>query len=172
MVLAMLACWVGGSGHAAAANSHVEMTIDMPSALWGLIDQLERQMPITLGKVEALTGERFREVPGASAYVHFEAKGKELAPGLRIRKLSMMLRPSLQFEDNSGLSMELQEGCITMAQVREHVPGLRPTQVPRGRSLDETTAWAVDRPWGVLTFAFQERQPDCLFRVALHRKLP
>jgi hypothetical protein len=141
-------------------------------SLWDLVDALERAMPITIAKVEAALGSKFALTKEGGAYVLLDAPGVPLQGGLSASAVRLMLRPSLQFEDNSALSLELQGGCITLAQVRERFKDLRLIQAPRGRSLDEVTAWAADRPWGVVSFAFQVRQPDCLFRVSLHRKLP
>jgi hypothetical protein len=141
-------------------------------SLWDLIAGLERAMPITIAKVEAVLGSKFALTKEGGAYVLLDAPGVALQGGLTTGAVRLMLRPSLQFEDNSALSMELTGACITLAQVRERFKDLRLIQAPRGRSLDETAAWAVDRPWGLVSFAFQARQPDCLFRVSLHRKLP
>lgn len=138
-------------------------------SLWELVAALEQQMPVTISRVEGVTGSKFALVKEGPAYVTLEAPGVQLRDGLSVTQLRMMLRPSLQFEDNSGMSLELDGQCITLPQVRERFGELQLIQAPRGRSLDETGVWAVARPWGQLSFAFQERRPDCLFRVSFHK---
>lgn len=140
-------------------------------SLWELVSSVEQQMPLTISKVESLLGERFQQTDQTPAYVLLASKGTPLRDGLTVARATLMLRPSLQFEDKSGLALELEGACVSLAQVRERFGELRLIQSPRGRSLDEATAWAVQRPWGHLTFSFTERQPDCLSQVGFKKQL-
>lgn len=146
-------------------NAHQQMS------LWDLVASVEQQMPITLSKAEAVLGERFEQTEETPAYLLLSSKGAALRDGLTVSRATLMLRPSLQFEDKSALAYELGGACVSLAQVRAQFGELRLIQSPRGRSLDETTAWALQRPWGYITFSFKERQPDCLFQVAFRKQL-
>jgi hypothetical protein len=166
IALALLGC---ADVHGVKPVKQANLVKEHPMTLWELIAGLEKQMPLTISKVEAVTGGKFsisREMP---AYVVLESNGWPLADGVAVSRSSLMVRPSLQFEDNSGLSLELEGSCIALSQVRERFGDLTLVQAPRGRSLDETRVWGVPKPWGHLSFAFQERRPDCLFRVAFHK---
>lgn len=169
MALGVLGCAGVQSGPRAERGSVMN---GKQMSLWELVAGLEQQMPVTISRVEALIASKFALVKEGPPYVTLEAPGFPLADGLAVTQARMMLRPSLQFEDNSGMSLELEGACISLPQVRERFGELRLIQAPRGRSLDETEAWAVERPWGHLVFAFQQRRPDCLFRVSLLRQLP
>lgn len=167
--LGLLGCADVNGGQQGNRGSLMNMN---QTSLWTLIATLEQQMPLTIAKVEAVIGGKFALTKESPAYTFLEAKGPTLSEGLSVAQARLMLRPSLQFEDNSALSLELDAGCIPLTQVRERFGDLTLLQAPRGRSLDETTAWTAKRPWGHLSFAFQERQPDCLFRVTFHKQLP
>lgn len=141
------------------------------NSLWDLIESIERHMPLSVAKAEAALGGRFALTKEGPAYTVLDAPGGSLKDGVTVTTARMMLKPSLQFEDKSALVLELQGTCITLEHVRARYPDLILYQAPRGRSLDEVSAWSVARTWGSMTFAFQERQPDCLFRVGFHKQL-
>lgn len=140
-------------------------------SLWALIDTLETAMPLNIARAETALGSRFAVAEEGPAYAVLKAPEVTLGDGLKVHNISLMLRPSLQFEDKSALALEIQGACITLGQLREHYAQLELFQSPRGRSVHETAVWTVTRPWGKLSFAFEQTQPDCLFRVGFHKQL-
>ena len=146
------------------------MTTTSPS-LWQTIATLEQQMPLTRQAVEKTFNVALAETDRSDYFVTFTAKQTTaLQDGLTVSTISMMLRPSMQFDAKSGLSFEMQGACISLDEVRKQFGELELTQSPRGRSPDETAAWSTPRPWGVLSFGFRQDRPDCLFRVTLRRQ--
>lgn len=140
------------------------------TSVWGLISALENQMPLTVEKTQSTLGQRFVQTSETSSYVVMETQEVADLDGVIVRKAVLMLRPTLKFEDNSGLSLALSGACLGLPQVREHFEGLRLIQTPRGGSLEEAAVWASKRPWGRLTFAFKDSRPDCLSSVVFDKR--
>jgi len=144
-----------------------------PTTLSETIAALERQMPLTKEAVETTLQVKLAEVDRSEYFVTFASKqAVPLQDGLTVTAISMMLRPSMQFDEKSGLSFELSGQCVSLDEVRKQYGELELTQPPRGRSLEETAAWSARRAWGVLSLGFRQDRPDCLFRVTLRRQLP
>ncbi len=99
------------------------------------------------------------------------AEGPTLADGLAVTTLNLMVRNTMVLDEKSGFNMELAGTCILRDEVSRRYGDMELTQHPRGRSLEETAVWSVHRPWGVLSFAFKQDRPDCLFRVSFRKAL-
>ncbi len=137
--------------------------------LWQLIAALEQQMPVSAIKVKAVMGVELVETKRTDAYVLLRAQGLNLAEGLSVTNTSLLLHPSMKFDDTSAFGMELAGTCILRDEISRRYGDLKLTQYPRGRSLEETAVWAIQRPWGVLSFAFKQDRPDCLFDVSFRK---
>lgn len=144
-----------------------------PMTLWQLITALEQQMPLSAIKIKTVMGVELVEVERTDAYTLLTGKGPTLAEGLSVTNASLLLHPSMKFDDTSGFGMELTGACISRDEVsrRYSDSDLELTQHPRGRSLEETAVWSIHRPWGVLSFAFKQDRPDCLFDVSFRKAL-
>lgn len=137
--------------------------------LWQVIDLLAQQMPLTPSKIETLLGVALSEEERGQAFIHFVGTGVALNAGLDISELNLLIPPSLKFDEKSAFAFEIQGGCISLDEIRERYENLEVTQHPRGRSLEETTVYSKKTAWGVLSFAFKESRPDCLFRVSFRK---
>ncbi|MEA5172996.1 hypothetical protein VB149_03680 [Xanthomonas fragariae] len=148
------------------AKNFEDSTMSAPT-IWQLIENLTHQMPLTPEKVAATIGtplQPHKQTPQLTQYV---GAGVPLAGNVRIENSSLALGPQGEFDDKSGLSLELGGACVTLDQVREHYGGLKVTQTPRGRSDKETTVHVSRQPQGSLSFAFRAGNPDCLYRVGI-----
>ena len=142
-----------------------------PMTLWQLITALEQQMPISAARIEAVMGVSLVETERYNSFVIMTAEGPTLADGLAVTALNLMLRNTMEFDEKSGFGMELSGACMSRDEVSRRYSDLELTQHPRGRSLEETAVWSIHRPWGVLSFAFKQDRPDCLFRVSFRKAL-
>lgn len=139
--------------------------------LWQLITALEQQMPVSVIKVKTVMGVELVETERTDDYVLLTAQGSSLADGLSVTNTSLLLHPSMKFDDTSGFGVELAGTCISRDEVSRRYGHLELTQHPRGRSLEETAVWSIHRSWGVLSFAFKQDRPDCLFDVSFRKVL-
>jgi hypothetical protein len=139
----------------------------MGMTLWQSIETLAAQMPLTAKAVEKALGVQWIEQRRDQHRLHWVGGGGLMADQVVLDKVDLVLAPNGQFDDTSGLSLELSGHCVRLDEVRARYGPLDIVQAPRGRSLQETTVHGTKRPWGTLGFAFQEAKPDCLFRVTL-----
>ncbi len=137
--------------------------------LWQMIDTLAQQMPITPAKIEAATGIKLQEKERSENFMHLTAQGPRLHDGVNVTTIDLLVRPNLEFDAKSGLSLELEGDCITLDEIRRRYGELEITQHPRGRSPLETTVYATRPAWGTLSFAFKQEKPDCLFRISFRK---
>lgn len=144
---------------------------DRRMTLWEAIATMEKQMPVSTASVDTIMGVRLAETKRTDGYVLLTAKGPILADGLSVSGISLLLHPTLNFDETSAFAFELEGACVSLDDVRRRFYKLDLTQVPRGRSPEETAVWTTRRPWGVLSFAFKEARPDCLFRVSFRKRL-
>jgi len=144
----------------------------LPMSIWQLVSAIEVDMPLSVAKVERMIGVKLNEIERSDHYVIFGADENVLATDFTVSNVRLMLRSSLHFDDKSAFGFEIEGKCIPRSEIEQHYGELRLIQAPRGRSLDETAVWASERPWGILSFAFKERTPDCLFRVSFRKQMP
>lgn len=57
--------------------------------------------------------------------------------------------------------------CISIEDLRAHYPGIKISDIPRGRSLEEELIYRVQEASVLYSFGFAEKAPGCLnsFRV-------
>ena len=140
--------------------------------LWETLAALERQMPVSKQAVEAILPVKLAETERTEYFVFFAAKQPVALQGdVTVTEVNLMVRPSLEFDEKSGLSLDVTGSCVGLEQVRKLYKDLELTDAPRGRSTQEVAAWTARRSWGALTFGFRQDKPDCLARVTLRRKL-
>lgn len=141
---------------------------DQTQTLWQTIERLARQMPFTPGKVEQALGTPLSIKTRTQHMTQWVGGGPvALHDNLHINGSSLALGPDSEFNERSGLSVELGGACITLDQVRQQYGELQITQAPRGHSGNETTVHVSSQPWGRISFAFKASNPDCLFRVGI-----
>lgn len=124
--------------------------------LWQTIGHFAQQMPFTPRKVEQVLGTPLAikmQTPHMTQWV-----GGGVVPlrdDLYIKGSSLALGPDSEFNERSGLSIELGGACVTVDQVRQQFGALQVTQTPRGHSANETTVHVSSQPWGRISFAFK-----------------
>jgi hypothetical protein len=65
------------------------------------------------------------------------------------------------------LVLRLGGACINLPELKQQHDNLQITEIPRGRSLEESTTYTASKSWGEIDFGFQEKKPDCLAYVIL-----
>lgn len=139
--------------------------------LWQTIEGLTRRIPFTKAGVEAFLGVALRETEQSNPHFQF-FDGPEVALDQGVVIAALDLRIKRKGGHSGFLVLELAGPCITLPQVRSYYHQLELTQIPRGRSLDETTVHSAMLPWGKLSFGFREKNPDCLAMVVFDPKNP
>lgn len=139
-----------------------------PQTLWQTIERLAKQMPFTPAKVEQALGATLTIKTHTPHMTQWIGGGPiSLGDDLHIEGSSLALGPNGEFNDRSGLTIELGGACITLEQVRQEFGALQVTQAPRGHSANESTVHVSSQPWGRISFAFKARDPDCLAHVGI-----
>lgn len=134
--------------------------------LWQAIDALAAQIPFSAQKVGHTLSTTFNDThaAGGDVFQFFEGAPVRLADGTELSRID--LRIKREGPHPGFLVLDLQGRCVPLAEVRQHHGALEITDVPRGRSLDESTSYTATLGWGRLSFGFTERNPDCLAHVA------
>lgn len=139
-----------------------------PQTLWQAIERLAKQMPFNPAKVEQALGTTLAVRAQTPYMTQWVGGGPiSLSDDLYIEGSSLALGPDGEFNDRSGLTIELGGTCITVEQVRQEFGALQVTQTPRGHSAEETTVHVSSQPWGRISFAFKASDPNCLSRVGI-----
>ncbi len=138
----------------------------MTMTLWQSIDALAAQLPFSVQKVGRTLSTTLSDThaEGGTVFQFFEGTPVRLADGTELARID--LRIKREGAHPGFLVLELKGRCVPLAEVRQHYPALQITDVPRGRSLDESTSHTATLGWGRLSFGFAERNPGCLAFVA------
>ncbi|OJB58613.1 hypothetical protein BGV62_30950 [Burkholderia ubonensis] len=138
--------------------------------LWQAIDALAQQVPFSKTKVEHALSTRLTETDeeGNDVFQFFKSTPVTLTDGVVIKNVD--LRVKRQGAHPGFMVLELGGQCVGLDAVRGRYDHLEIVDVPRGRSLDESTTHAEKLPWGELAFGFLERNPGCLAFVAFDPK--
>lgn len=163
------AMWLAGCGGAVAQGRQDSNSKQPTMTLWQAIDEAAAQFPLSQAKVAAVLGMPMHEVR-RNPYTIFLRNDHPipLSEGSQIAEVD--LRLGLAPGDPGFIVLGLDDGCMTLHAVRTHYNDLKITDTPRGRSLDEVTAYSVSLPWGRLSFSFKERNRQCLASVAFDPK--
>jgi hypothetical protein len=134
--------------------------------LWQALDALAAQLPFAVHKVARTLSTTLADThaEGGDVFQFFEGAPVRLADGTELSRID--LRIKREGPHPGFLVLELKGRCVPLAEVRRHHGALELTDVPRGRSLDESTGYTAALGWGRLSFGFAERKPDCLAQVA------
>ncbi|WP_206996244.1 hypothetical protein [Trinickia mobilis] len=113
---------------------------------------------------ELLSGIREEE---RNEYVTFyTADPITLPSGERLRAISISEN---RYRKRIGAGFEISNRCISRDEVKQHYPGWRVVEAPRGGSLEEQTLFQVDVDGYAYTFGFAEKAPDCLNSISVGR---
>jgi hypothetical protein len=142
------------------------MTENTAVTLWQAIEALAAQLPFSIQGVGRTLRTTLSDThaEGAEVFRFFEGTPVRLADGTELSRID--LRIKREGAHPGFLVLDLQGRCVPMTEVRQHYAALDLTDVPRGRSLDESTSYTAALGWGRLSFGFAQRNPDCLAHVA------
>ncbi|EEA01360.1 conserved hypothetical protein [Burkholderia sp. H160] len=144
--------------------------------LWQTIDALVQQIPFTKAKVESVLATHLvdrdtsKDPIQNTAFQFYVGGPAKLADGVVVGNVDLRIRNHAGHPGFLVLGKFSGE-CVTLATVRAHYGNLKITDTPRGHSLDETTAFSAFLPWGTLSFAFAERNRDCLEGVSFDPRI-
>ncbi|AOK61204.1 hypothetical protein WM29_18515 [Burkholderia ubonensis] len=138
--------------------------------LWQAIDALAQQVPFSKARIEQTLPTRLTEVDqGGNVVFHrFKSTPVTLSDGVVVENVD--LRIKRQGADPGFMVLRLGGTCVGLDAVRGRYGHLKIIDIPRGRSLDESTTHAAQLPWGQLAFGFLERNPGCLAFVSFDPK--
>lgn len=134
--------------------------------LWQLIDNAIQQIPFTRAKLESSLGTQLAPSDNSSndAFELWMGGHAKLQDGVEIGNVDLRVK---KVGPHPGfLVLGLAGNCVTLSEVRSHYPDMKMTESPRGRSLDDTTAYTSQLAWGSLSFSFSERKPECVSSIA------
>jgi len=135
--------------------------------LWQLIERLAAQPSLSPGKIQQVLPTNFSERLRYPNTLFYEGGSLHLADHITIEAIDLRVR--LTDETQGMVLLDITGACVALEQVEVHYPDLVPTDVPRGRSLEEKTYWTTYPLWGKLSFGFKERNPNCLASVVIDR---
>ncbi|MBB6589689.1 hypothetical protein LBW62_24790 [Ralstonia solanacearum] len=138
--------------------------------LWQAVDALTRQIPFSKTKIENLLSAQLTETDegGNDVFQFFKSSPVKLSDGVVIENID--LRIKRQGSHPGFMVLRLGGPCISLDMVRSHYSNLEVTDIPRGRSLEESTTHSTLLQWGRLSFSFKERNPGCLASVTFKPK--
>ncbi|WP_146168656.1 hypothetical protein [Sphingomonas sp. PP-CE-3G-477] len=132
-----------------------------------LIAEADRTNGPELKSIEELLGIRLHEVNRSRSFVTSRGRTKQ---GYMIEMRTDI--PGSHATAGALLLVDGLDGCIRVNDIRAKYGKLRLKQSPSGHSLDQFVGWTIDRPWGEVTFGFNERISDCLSRLAFSAANP
>lgn len=131
------------------------------NSLESLIEKLRKSKAFDQATVEAALGKKLMLTSENSSFTFFEAKNVALED----YKLSLAdYRTPISASATAGplLNLTVTGPCLKKSAVEAKYGPLSVTNAPSGRSLDEELGLSRGEPWGILSFGFAERNPDCL----------
>ncbi len=137
--------------------------------LWQTIEALAKQVPFSKAKIEALLSAPLFETDytGNDVFQFYASDRIELKGGVIISKVD--LRIKRQGVDPGFMVLNIEGACVRLDEVRRYYGEMTITETPRGHP-DNVTAYTAIQHWGELSFAFKERNPDCLAGIAFNPK--
>jgi len=172
-VIAWLAMALSGCNPASGKQLKDAEMNQLPATLWQTIDTLAKQIPFKRAKIERVFETKLfvgdpREFVIQPSFESLEGGPVGLADGVVVEMIDLRVGP--EDSDPGFLVLRVAGTCINLDEVRARYGTLAITDHPRGRSLDEVTAFTSNEPWGKLSFGFAVRNPDCLSGVAFAPK--
>lgn len=156
-----VACVAIGIFMSVSAVARATMEGNQKAVLYRLIQQLIDAPYLSRSVVERLTGAKLSLV-SRDVFDFYEARNVKLK-GATIDLIDYR-EPSRVGRAVRGpfFATTLGGACIHKSEIFSLYRHLAITDVPRGHSLDEETAFSKAEPWGRVSFGFSERSPDCL----------
>lgn len=168
LIAGIVAC-MAVSATATGVQERASMDIQ-PYNLWQLLEALGDQPSLAPDKIRLSLPVDFTEKKRTPYFSFYDGARLDLADQVEIEKVE--LRASLSDEARGLVVLSLAGTCLPIEQVRARYPELALANQPRDRSPDEETTYSVQQPWGLLSFGFNERRPQCLATVVIDRTAP
>lgn len=136
------------------------------TTLWELIDRIGDAMPLSKAGFERALGARLQLVDHTASATRWTAPETPAIVGAGISGVTLLLGPNGEFDASSAAALELGGDCVDIEQAKLRYPSLKIVQVPRGRSMQETTVFEVRQARSRLQFAVRESKAGCIARVS------
>ncbi len=142
--------------------------IQLNQSIWHLVEDIQTQPSLTLPKVEQKLAQTLvQDARHSNEYFKFyTGKQIQLAGDITVTGIDLRL-PQQGAQSPGMLLLRLGGACINLPELKQQHDNLQITEIPRGRSLEESTTYTASKSWGKIDFGFQEKKPDCLAYVIL-----
>lgn len=128
--------------------------------IWTVIDYLPTRLPFSVEKLQSALKVQFELANQNEYFSFYKSASIPLAGGTVIDEVDLRVRKE---QPHPGfLVLRLSGTCVPRDVVLSKYPGMRLVEVPRGRSVNEEEGFAMDTPWGELSFGFAVHTPECL----------
>lgn len=136
-------------------------------ALWGKLDSLGDDMPLTKPQFESILGATTFLMKQGSYVSTWRGEPVILGSDLGIVTPEIKLGNDGRFSDLGGVSLDITGKCITFEQVKAKYGDLTVFDTPRGHSFMDETVYRSRQKWGSYYFAFRVIARDCLASISL-----
>lgn len=128
--------------------------------LWTVIDYLPTRLPFSTDKIESALNVVLAKDSENEYFSFYKAGDLALSNGVVIESIDLRIRKE---QPHPGfMVLRLTGTCVAKAEVMRRYEGLKLTEYPRGRSLNEQAHFSRRESWGEISFGFAERARDCL----------
>lgn len=134
--------------------------------LWTVIDYLPTRLPFSTDKIESALNVVLAKDSENEYFSFYKASDLALSNGSVIESIDLRIKKE---QPHPGfLVIKLAGACVPKSEVMQRYEGLKLTEYPRGRSLDEEASFSRREVWGRISFGFSERARDCLRTVVFN----
>jgi hypothetical protein len=160
-----LAIWLG-CANAVADEIPRRNQMTQVLTLWDAVEALAVLGPLTKESVQTLLSAELAETDqkGNDIFQFYGSQPISLADGSVIDNAD--LRVKRKGFHPGFLVLRLAGRCVSLNEVRGRYSPLTLSDIPRGRSLDDATAYTALTDWWELSFSFKERERECLSSIA------
>jgi len=137
------------------------------TTLWQLIEALIDHPSFTLDTIRQVLPVEFAERSNNGSASFYEGGPLHLADHVVIKKATLAIRHKTGVSRLIGLDLDPDTICVTINDVEAHYPEIEIADNFYGKK----TYWAVQYPWGRLTFG-EELNQRCLTSVGIRRNDP
>jgi hypothetical protein len=159
-VCLILALTMSFTSAAVSAKRH-KMQTTGSAAIDALVDKFRKAQPMNEAAVEAVIGKRLVQTSSNASFAMFEAKNIAVG-GHKLTLVDYRMPISASATAGPLLHLVVAGPCLKKRDVQAKYGPLSVTNTPTGRSTNEELALSRPEAWGMISFGFAERNPDCL----------
>jgi len=137
------------------------------TTLWQLIEVLIDHPSFTLDTIGQVLPVEFTERGNNGYFSFYEGGPLRLVDQVVVKTVSLSIKHNDGVSHRIGLSFDPNGICVTIDDLYAHYPEIEIV----GNLFGEKTYWAVQYPWGRLTFG-EDRNQRCLTGVGIRRNEP